>query len=134
MFVVDASVILAWCLKDEMSSTAERVVDRLLSDGAVAPGHWPLEVANGLLMAERRNRLDEAALEALAVRIGALPVDVIPIRLTTALELVEVARSRDLTLYDASYLRLADDRGLRLATFDTRLAAAATTSGVPLVA
>ena len=54
MFVVDASVILAWCLLDEASLIADRVIDRLLTEGGIAPAHWPLEVANGLRMAERR--------------------------------------------------------------------------------
>lgn len=134
MFVVDASVVLAWCLKDEASDAAEAVVDRLLTEGAIAPAHWPLEVANGLRMAERRQRLDASALDALETRLTALPVDVIPVELGSAFGSIEVARSQDLTVYDASYLSLADLRGLSLATVDRRLAEACRASGIALVA
>jgi predicted nucleic acid-binding protein len=134
MFVVDASVILAWCLNDEASEAAESMVDRLLSEGAIAPAHWPLEVANGLRMAERRQRLDEGAIDALATRLGALPVDVIPVDLGAALGSIEVARSQSLTVYDASYLNLANLRGLGLATVDDRLAEAGRGAGISLIA
>ena len=57
MIVVDASVALAWCLADEQDELTERVLQRVVADGAIAPAHWSLEVANGLWSAERRGRL-----------------------------------------------------------------------------
>jgi len=56
-FVVDASVTLAWCFEDELSQRADEVLERLTTEDAVAPSTWPLDVANGLRSAERRNRL-----------------------------------------------------------------------------
>jgi hypothetical protein len=55
----------------------EGVLD-LLSAGAdgVAPGIWPLEVANALLVAERRKRISVAQVTALLGRIVQLPVSV----------------------------------------------------------
>jgi hypothetical protein len=46
MFVIDASVALAWCFDDEASRAADAVLERLENEAAVAPAHWPLEVAN----------------------------------------------------------------------------------------
>lgn len=55
-FVLDASVSLSWCLEDEHAEYSGRVL-RLLTDAtAVVPGFWASEVANGLLVAERRGR------------------------------------------------------------------------------
>jgi predicted nucleic acid-binding protein len=56
VFVVDASVALAWCFADETSDYADRILGRLEQDDAVAPAIWPLELANGLRTAERRGR------------------------------------------------------------------------------
>ena len=56
-FVLDASVTVAWCFEDASTAFTEGILD-LLAAGAegVAPGIWPLEIANALLVAERRKR------------------------------------------------------------------------------
>ncbi len=133
MFVVDASVILAWCLDDESSAVAAAAMDRLLADGGIAPAHWPLEVANALRSAERRGRIDEPALRRLRPKLASLPVDIVPVELPTALGVIEVARRHDLSVYDAAYLDLADVRAIGLATVDARLAHACRLAGVPLI-
>ncbi len=134
MFVVDASVALAWCFADEASELADRVLDRLEHDEALAPAIWPLEVANGLRTAERRGRLNLAEVAQVRELLTALPVEVEGVRLDTALgEVAELARRLDLTAYDASYLALAARRGLPLATADDRLRRACEQAGVELV-
>ena len=76
MFVVDAAVTLAWCFADEASELADRVLDRLERDEALAPAIWPLEVANGLRTAERRGRLGLADVAHVRDLLAALPVQV----------------------------------------------------------
>ena len=39
MFVIDASVTLAWCFEDETSTAADAVLDRLEREPALAPAH-----------------------------------------------------------------------------------------------
>lgn len=134
MFVVDASVILAWCLEDESSESAEAAVGRLLSEGGIAPAHWPLEVANGIRSAERRGRVQPSDLTRIEGLLRAMPVEVIPVELSTALGIQDTARTHDLSVYDAAYVDLAEFRGLGLATIDQRLAAVCRTVGVPLIA
>lgn len=134
MFVVDTSVIVAWCLDDESSDVADAVVGRLMLEGGIAPAHWPLEVANALRSAERRGRVDEPALRRLRPRLSLLPVEVVPVELSTALGVIETARRHDLSVYDAAYLDLADIRGVGLATIDGRLGDACRSAGVPLIA
>ncbi len=134
MFVVDASVALAWCFADEASELADRVLDQLEHDEALAPAIWPLEVANGLRTAERRGRLDLADLSHVRELLVSLPVQVEGIPLDAALgQVTEIARQLDLTAYDAAYLALAARRGLALATVDDRLRRACERAGVELV-
>lgn len=134
MFVVDASVALAWCFEDESSELAVRVLDRLEQDEALAPAIWPLEVANGLRTAERRGRLDLADMTHVRELLVALPIAVEGAPLAAALgEVMELARQLDLTTYDAAYLALAARRGVALATVDARLRQACKRAGVELV-
>ena len=133
-FVVDASVVLAWALDDEQSGYAELVVRRLLTAGGVAPAHWPLEVANAIWSAQRRGRITATDVQKVQGLLHALPIEIIPVELGTALGSIEMARAHDLSIYDATYIELAAFRGLDLATIDKRLAAACRTVGVPLIA
>jgi predicted nucleic acid-binding protein len=133
MFVVDASVTLAWCFEDETTETTQAILRRLFEEGGIAPGHWPVEVVSGLLTADRRGRLAVGRLASARTVLGALPVDVVAMDLDRALAMLDAARDLGLTAYDAAYLELARSRDLGLATLDQRLAAACRTVGVPLV-
>jgi predicted nucleic acid-binding protein len=133
-FVADASVALAWCFDDETSDDADAALARLEHDDAIVPAIWPLEVANGLVSAERRERLDRADLPRLRTLLTSLPVRVEPTELAAALgEVTEVARDFELSAYDATYLSLAMRLGLPMATVDQRLRAAARRARVVLI-
>ncbi len=133
--VLDASVALAWCFRDELNEYARRALAEVADGGAVSPSVWPLEVANGLLVAERRGRLTLArALEGVDLLSG-LPVDVDGVSAREAFtHVLGMARDLGLTSYDASYVELAARTGLPLATQDARLRAAAERIGVALFA
>ena len=133
-FVVDASVVLAWCLADESSEVADPAIGRLLSEGGIAPAHWPVEIASALRAAERRGRIDNDALGQLIPRLTTLPVEILPVEFSTALSVIDTAGRYELTVYDACYLHLAEFRGVALATVDARLAQACDAAGVPLIA
>lgn len=134
MIVVDASVALAWCLKDEASDFADAVLERVIGDGASAPAHWPIEVANGIRSAERRGRIDEAEIANVSQLLDRLGIEVVPVELTTAMwSVLDVARTYDLSAYDAAYLGLARFRGVALATLDDRLRRACKSAGVELI-
>jgi len=133
-FVVDASVALAWCFEDEATPYAESVLDRLQQTAAVVPAIWPLEVANVLLTAERRQRLTEAQTVRLAQLLRGLPITIDTEGLTQALgSTLSLGREYGLSAYDTSYLELAMRQGLSLATQDAALREAAARAGVPLV-
>ena len=133
MFVIDASVVLAWSFPDEQSDLADRAVQRSLSEGAIAPAHWPLEVAQAYLTAFRRGRIVRDDATDLRELIQSLPVDLVSIDVEGAFALFDLGESLGVTVYDAAYLELARSRGLALATVDARLAAACRNAGVPLI-
>lgn len=134
MFVLDASVTLAWCFDDETTVETEAVLRRLLLEGALAPAHWSLEVGNGLRFGERRGRLDGDKLAAAESLLSDLLVDVVPVDIPMMLRTVAVARRHDLTVYDAAYLDLAATRGLGLATIDRQLIVACRKERVRVIA
>jgi len=132
--VVDASVTLAWCFEDEGTPFTDFVLARLRVESAMAPAIWPLEVANALILGERRgriglDRIDEALdrLRSLPIVVTAEPLDVVWSSMRS------IARSLRITVYDASYLDLAVRNGVPLATLGGRLRDAARRIGVPLV-
>jgi predicted nucleic acid-binding protein len=133
MFVVDASITLSWCFDDETTQTTDAVLHRLLLEGAIAPAHWTLEVANGLRFGERRGRIARRKLTIAEDLLVDLEVDLVPVDVPAALRSTVLAKQHDLTVYDAAYLQLAAERGLRLATLDEHLAAAARKARVVLV-
>ena len=133
-FVIDNSVVMTWCFKDETSQYADLVLDRLeVSDGFV-PSIWPLEVCNVLLVAERKNRIGEADSARFIALLSELPIIVEqepPERMIK--EIFALARKHKLSSYDASYLDLAMRKGLPIATLDENLMAVAKRSKVSIL-
>lgn len=134
-FVLDASVALAWCFGDEPDTYADAVIGSLENGRARVPSLWLLEMANSLLVAERRRRLASLAeVERLLKSISDLPIEVDrPGRTDSWMrEIIHLARGRNLSAYDAAYLHLAAREGLALATNDRALRRAASDLGVEL--
>ena len=131
--VIDASVALAWVFGDERHDAAWAVVGRLTEDAACAPTLFPLEVANGLLVALRRGRLSPDQTRTAIILLQALPIEVDLETPQRAFDATWALASRhQLSSYDAAYLELAMRRKLPLATLDGRLARAARAEGLTL--
>lgn len=134
-FVLDASVTMSWCFEDEITPYAESVLVHLRESRAIVPRIWPLEVANALLVGERRGRVVQAKTEALLNGLIGLSIGVDETAPLDAWDsALALGRTERLSLYDASYLALALREGLMLATQDARLRDAAGRVGVPLLA
>lgn len=130
-FVLDCSVTIAWYFKDEANAYANAVRRALSGAKAVVPSVWPLEVANILVQGERRQRSTEADASKWLRYMQMLPIHVD--NETAALawsDILHVARSYNLSAYDAAYLELAIRLGLPLASIDDKLNDMAAAAGV----
>jgi predicted nucleic acid-binding protein len=129
--VVDSSIALTWCFEDEASPETEKLFERIRDDGAVVPGLWHLELGNVLLQAEKRGRITRSDVAMRLALIAELPILVDQeTTLRARREILLLARTEGLTVYDAAYLELAERRGLPLMTRDIALADAAKRLGV----
>ena len=133
-FVLDTSVTMSWFFEDEATPTSLAILDVLRTSQALVPSLWPLEVANVLLVAERRGRTSEARSSRFVTLLNSLPIAVDPATADQALAAtLHLGRQFGLSSYDASYLELAMREGCPLATLDDKLRCAAKKSGVPLI-
>jgi predicted nucleic acid-binding protein len=131
--VLECSVTLAWFFVDEQAEYPQAVLDSLDSVKAFVPAVWPLEVANALLVGERRKRCTQAQTTTWLGLLKSLPISIDDEPVERSWDnALALARSHQLSVYDATYLELALRRGLHLATLDDKLRAAATNIGVPL--
>ena len=126
LFVLDASVTLAWCFEDEANAHALDILERLEEGEAVAPALWVLEVGNALLGAERRGRLTQAESTYFLELLRRLPIRIEETPHPRSWgEILSLARNHRLSTYDATYLDLAMRLGIPLATLDDALREAA---------
>lgn len=131
-FVLDNSVVMAWCFEDEGNPYVDAVLNSMETVEAMVPAIWPLELGNALLVAERKKRLSEASVVRFLSLVGTLPILVeqeAPERMLK--EILSLARDRGLSTYDASYLDLAMRLGLPIATRDDSLKKVAQKVRVP---
>lgn len=133
-FVLDCSVAISWCLVDENNDYANSILVMMSDCEAFVPGIWSLEIANVLLVAQRRNRMTTEQSEEAITLLQSLLIQVDTATDAKALSTTfALGRQEGLASYDAAYLELAMRLGLPLATIDTRLAEAATRCNVDLV-
>ena len=132
--VIDSSITLAWFFEDQRSSAADAVLRDVADRGAVAPSLWRLEVANALHSAVRRKRIDTVFRDASLTDLRALMVTIdLETDLHAWATTLQLAERFSLTLYDATYLELAQRLSLPLATLDQELRNAAGPLGVRLL-
>ena len=131
--VLDASMTLAWLFEDEQTDQVLATINPVYMGGASVPPLWRYEVANGLQMAIRRQRITPDYRTRCLDKIDELPITIDPDGVSeiwsTTIKLADLYR---LTVYDAAYLELAQRRRLPLATLDAALSKAARESGVDL--
>jgi predicted nucleic acid-binding protein len=135
-FVLDASVALRWFLDHPVPSYANRVRQLLISgSSAVVPALWHLEMANGLVIAQRRGVLSASDVDRSLLDLEQLLAQMIQsdAALVSIRQSLLTARKFQITSYDAAYLETAQRANLPLATLDQPLRAAAKQTGVAIV-
>lgn len=94
------------------------------------PALWPLEIANVMLGAQRRGRIDKAGVEKYLATLQTLAIEIDDD--TSALawnKILALGERFGLTAHDAAYLELALRKGLPLASLDQRLREACVNAG-----
>ena len=129
--VLDASIVLSWCLGDEHDALADRAMQRTIDHGAVVPGIWWYELRNALVVNERRGRIG-------AEDVRASLADLAEMRISFDTDhdgavVLDLAGRNGLSVYDAAYVEVAARRALPLASLDSRLRQAAAASRVALL-
>jgi predicted nucleic acid-binding protein len=132
-FVVDCSISAAWLFEEDWGGVPQAVLGELKAAEAVVPALWPYELANALVIAERRSRVSTAKTDRFLEELRDLriTIDARPAQKVLA-QLLPLARRHGLTAYDAAYLELAIHQGIELATLDDDLRRAAAGAGVAL--
>lgn len=133
--VLDASVAMSWALADEQDAETAQVLNLLTESSAIVPAIWPIEIANGLFVAERRRRLTQDESSRFLELLRRLPITITPIPEEQAPDLLlMLARQYQLTAYDVCYLALCIRTGLLpLASRDRSLRAAAQRLSIALL-
>jgi predicted nucleic acid-binding protein len=132
-FVVDASMALSWLFERTDPKEAKCADDMLLAlaEGeAAVPSLWHTEIANALLVGERRRVITEAQVIDYLNRLSKLPMTTDDTAPENRRDLVmALAREHGLTAYDATYLDLALRTNTVLASFDKQLVEAMRRAG-----
>ena len=131
-YVLDASTALSFVLDDERDDTTALMLSTLRRASVIVPVIWRYEVANGLINAVRRKRLDEPGLDEALRLLDRLDIDhdAAPPGMDEALRF---AREHALTAYDALYVLLARREGVGLITRDVDMTRAAKVLGLRVV-
>jgi predicted nucleic acid-binding protein len=134
-FVLDASVVLAWCFADENSAMAQHVGGMFKrGDTAVAPAFFPHEVLNALLMGQKRKRISKELVRSFLDDLATLPIMLEQFPARVVFERIQhLSREHGLTSYNAAYLDLALENELPLATLDDELGRACKKTRVRLL-
>lgn len=133
-FVLDGSVTIAWCFEGQASAYADSVMARLDRERATVPSIWALELANAMLIGERRKKISRAEIARCLQMVAGLPITIDENAAQTAFgPILTLARDQNISAYDAAYLELAMREGIPLATRDEGLRTAARHAGVPLL-
>jgi predicted nucleic acid-binding protein len=132
-FVLDCSVTMCWLLEDQADRYTDSVLDSLKDGSAYVPILWNYELANVLVLTEKRkvvSRLQSLRFLGLLRNLNILIHTLQDLKYEETL--VHLGRAYSLTAYDTAYLKLAMTRGLPLATKDQALRQACQKAGVDL--
>ncbi len=133
-FVLDNSVTMRWLMASTKAVDQQYAIEILKSltdQQPIVPNLWHLEVASVLLAAEKRQQITSGQSEDFLIQLENIPLRVDDSTAFHAFtRTLGLARSYNLSSYDASYLELAIRTGNPLATLDKALVRAAKKAGV----
>jgi predicted nucleic acid-binding protein len=133
--VVDASVGFSWVCHDQATPETFTLLNEIVAGvTVVVPSFWFLEMANVLLMAQRRHKLTAIQRKAALGKLAAIQFTVDDEAARSAFDQIsELAEKHGLTVYDATYLEIALRRKMSLASRDEALRSAGRRCGLKLL-
>ena len=134
-WVIDSSVGFAWVHPDQATTATDQLLDDVANGAAVVvPVLWFVEMANGLLILQRRRKITSAERRIALQTLSDLTLVVDEEAGRAAFRKTsDLAERHGLTVYDATYLEVAMRRKLSLATRDGALKAAAKHCGLSVL-
>jgi len=119
-FVVDASYVLAFLLPDEQNSKVERAFERFVTGVSIfySSPILPYEVFNSLSIAVKRKRIKSDQGAEMGKLFLEWDIHYEPLTFSSVFAL---ALKKHLTVYDASYAWLAQEKNMPILTFDKDL-------------
>jgi predicted nucleic acid-binding protein len=134
MVVIDASTIVAAISPDERADDARQLLGVVFAGSASTPALMLYECANTLQVKYRRGIFDRATRDELLDIVASFPLLIVgPDHDRMNRMIVPLAERYGISVYDASYLDLALQQAVPLATRDRRLRAAAEAERVALL-
>jgi len=121
--VIDASVVLKWYLMDEeYSQKAINLLKKYVSNelDILAPSLLEYEVINGLLVAKKRGGIQEEKILSAIDGFISLKIKLKNLSLFYP-KVLYYYKIYNRSVYDASYLAMADEESISLVTADERL-------------
>ncbi|MCX7120438.1 MAG: type II toxin-antitoxin system VapC family toxin [Gammaproteobacteria bacterium] len=133
--VLDCSVTMAWIFQDETLSEKANIILTTLKEKQIkVPTIWSLEVANVLCLAERQKKITAFEVAEFKEFLSALPIVIDHDTSVRAMgSIYALAKTEQLTVYDAAYLEIAIRENSPLATFDKALKNAAKRNGISIL-
>lgn len=101
--VVDASVVVAWFVRDQASAYTDRVRRQARHQRLPVPAIWPLEFSNARWQLQRRKLISASQVDTIVKLAELLDIEVHR-ETHTPRHRLALAREHKLTSYDASYL------------------------------
>ncbi len=119
-FVVDASFVLSYLLPDERSAKSEKIFEGYEDKSIKLVSIWllPFEVINSLTSAVKSKRVN---LETARILIDAFLKLSIPLNPVDFQDCFNLSQKTGLTVYEASYLALAQSKHVSVLTLDNKL-------------
>lgn len=120
MLVIDASVVIKWFIEEKDSAKALLLKDNHINGKTIliAPDLLIYEVANVLLFSKIFTPLE---IKGCLQDLYELEIDLINPSIDFVLSAIELAFSKQISIYDASYLALAKELDTKLITADKKL-------------
>ena len=134
LFVLDASCVAAWLLPTQRTAASEQLSNEWVLHRGVAPFLLGFEVRSALRKNERISRLSAEQTEARLANYSLYGVTLMEPPTDSELDqTLRLARSLDVTLFDAAYIELAQMMRAPLASRDEVQLAAARRLGVDVL-